>query len=264
MRFLSLFAALCLATAPVNAEPGQGRTRVLLVEYIAKVQNRSERYVVLIADDLLLETGGCPGFYRHFGVDLAAARAVEVPRGCLLEIGAIATLVAGPFLFLGAQYAPYVTTAVGTAIPLSAALIYFLKKPYFSEYLSERHYRKVREWSGQFRRELPGVWTEETFMLFHETMRELILNRSGRLQAWLQSHGPGSQVTEEERRELYISYLELWTLGALYDIEMRRFFRNSLSPEKVAEVQKRLEELLASVTDCQRSLLQINRTNPAS
>lgn len=264
MRFLTVVIAISLCAGPTRADEDRPQIKALVSQYVSKIQYRSESYVYLIADDILLNVGGCPGIYRHFGVATAAAQCQPFPKSLVAILSSVVLATISPFVYLGAYHAPYLTTAAGVGVSLAGALYYFRREPYFPVFLSERHYRKVREWSEAYRKDLPPVWNETTYLSFHEVMRERILERSARLQAALRDFPAGVTPDEDELRDFYIDYLKLWTLAALYEIETRQYLHSVLNAEGEANLRQLLAELLESVTVCQGLLFQIGRGNPST
>ena len=262
MRVFAFLAAFCLFTEPLRADTETSRMRIAISTFASKVEDLSDRYVVLLADSLLLDSTLNESFRRHCGIFITSSRNQEAPMGCLLAMGAGITAIVSPFVYLGAHYAPYLTVAASVSVPVSAAIWYFRRPPTLPYFISDRHYQKVQAWRGQARQGLPKIGNAETFLLFHEVMRDRIAERSADLRAALQRRNEpraGDDLSEDETRAYYIDYLRLWTLAALYEIEVRQYLDSKLDPETRSRVQAELDQLLNSVSVCRSAIIELAR-----
>lgn len=256
LRFVSWLVIVCLVPTSAFADGEVPLLRAQIAAYLAKLEAKSAPYVVLLADDLVLSDGIQAGLREHHSIVATRFYQQGPPPGCLISMGLGAAALLSPFVYLGAHYAPMLTGVAGMAIPLAAALVYFRKEPYLAELPSDRHYAKVKQWLTRDREGLPKAWNPVSFVVFHEMIRARIVTRAVRLKESIRDRArlTWEPLSESEIRNFYIDYLNLWTLGAVYDLEARRYF-DTLDRQRRFEMEEDLTRLLKAVSACQAALL---------
>ncbi len=229
--------------------------------YVAKVELMVEAHLRLLSDELLLESPKLPPLAWHGSVEVAEVSCtLPASTGCLKYFGIGAGLISAPWLAFGMMTFPYATAPFAIGIPVVAAILYFVKdKPVeiFSSSVSERQFRKLRAAHLAARPKIDGPWSVEQFTQFHFAVMDRLLEKVESFERMEKDPAVRNwyALSEDKTRELIQTYLEIWSLAALYRMEAAEFFKRYVHYELIEKFDKAVKEVLAATDKCKLSLV---------
>lgn len=226
-------------------------------DYVASILQASEAYRENLAEDLLKTESDVFRLHRPPLEEMQRYRPKGVPK--LKVIKWMLTAGLTPWAIFGFFYFPMAFFPLWFGLPTLHAIDYFVpsERPRDADhYYSTSHYLHLSSLADKKRKQR---LTSDTFPLFKTEILKLIQNKIEKFDREVEKiHTVGRAPDAFTQRDLVDWYLEIWTLSALYQIELREA---AIPYDGNVKALTTFDEISFQVNTCRVALMRMAHPN---